>query len=236
MVNSYSRVWFELFLETRPYTEKEIAFIVRHLPNPPYRKVLDLCCGEGRHTNILAHKGYEMVGIDLDAEALSIARREAGGAVTYLQQDMREIERIPGQFDAVLSLWQSFGYFDETTNRSILQKISKKLFSGGRFILDIYNRAYWLRNQGVRWIERKGVKIRVENKMIGNRLRSSLEYDDGLGSDTFEWQLYTLDEIIADGREFGLFVLLTCTEFNEEKPVAPDKPMMEIIFEKKSVS
>ncbi len=235
MVNTYSRVWFELFLETRPYTAQEIAFVVRHLPTPPYRKVLDLCCGEGRHTNILARKGYEMVGIDLDAEALSIARRESVGTITYLQQDMRELERIAGRFDAILSLWQSFGYFDETTNRSVLRQVSEKLPPGGRFILDIYNREYWLRNQGVRQIERKGVKIRAENRMMGNRLRSSLEYDGGLGFDTFEWQLYTLDEIIAVGREFGLFVLLTCTEFDEAKPVAPDKPMMQIVFEKQSV-
>ena len=50
----------------------------------------------------------------------------------------------------------------------------------------------------------------------------------------FEWQLYTLDEIIAAGKEFGLFVLSTCAEFNEEKPIAPDKLMMQIVSEKKS--
>jgi hypothetical protein len=59
--NSCSRIWFELFLETRPNTEQEAAFVTRNLPNPPYRKILDLGCGEGRHTNILAQKCYDLI-------------------------------------------------------------------------------------------------------------------------------------------------------------------------------
>lgn len=230
MINSYSRIWFELLLETRPYTAQEVAFVVRNLPNPPYRKVLDLCCGEGRHTTPLANKGYEMVGIDLDTTALSIAAK--GSASALLQLDMRDLRTVAGHFDAILSLWQSFGYFDEKTNRDVLYQVADKLDSGGRLILDIYNRLFWELNQGERQIERKGISIHIEDRLLGNRLRSSVRYGDGLGADTFEWQLFTLDEIVTLCASLGLELLLSCTECDERKRVSAEKQMMQLVFQK----
>jgi SAM-dependent methyltransferase len=232
MLNSYSRTWFELFLETRPYTEQETAFVTRNLPNPPYTKVLDLCCGQGRHTNLLAQQGYQMVGLDLDDTALSLAKREATGIVTYIQKDMRKLDELPGNFDAVISLWQSFGYFDAATNRDILQQISQKLHPQGRLILDIYNREFFEKHQGSGQLERKGVIIRVTNTMRGDRLTAHLEYGDNLGADTFEWRLYTLDEICDLAAGVNLRCLLACTECNEQKPATTKKPQMQLVFER----
>ena len=60
MKNTYSRTWFELFLQTTQpaQTQTEVEFITRHLPKSNYKTVLDLCCGQGRHTRLLAEKGY----------------------------------------------------------------------------------------------------------------------------------------------------------------------------------
>jgi SAM-dependent methyltransferase len=234
MSNTYSQTWFELFLETQLYTEQEVAFVGRHLPRPRYRRVLDVCCGSGRHSRPLAEQGYEVVGIDRDvvalANALAKARSSTAVNATYLHQDMRRLEEVPGQFDAVLSLWQSFGYFDEATNRDVLRQMSEKLRPNGRLILDIYNRTYFERNQGTRQLERNGVLITAANSMKGNRLRATLDYGDG--GDTFEWQLFTPDEICELAAEFVLEVVLMCTEFDEKKPVTPEKPRMIFVFRK----
>jgi len=227
-------MWFELFLQTRSYTDQEVAFIEKYLPNPPYRRVLDLCCGEGRHANILSQKNYEMIGVDIDQEALAIAAKSGRSSTIYLQQDIRELEQVSGQFDGIMSLWQSFGYFDEDTNQDILRQISRKLSDRGRFILDVYNRKYWKKHQGKRQYEKKSISIRAENIMIGNRLRSSLEYGIGLGSDLFEWQLYTVEELIALGEAFNLRLSLACTEYNKSEPISDEKPMMQLVFEKNS--
>ncbi|MEZ4645148.1 MAG: class I SAM-dependent methyltransferase [Chloroflexota bacterium] len=143
MINAYSTHWFEQFLETRPYTAQELAFVCRCLPNPPYTHILDLCCGQGRHTNALAAAGYTMTGIDINPLALAKAQTDAPTNVTYRQQDMRHLAQLPGDFDAIICLWQSFGYFDAQTNAQILQQISDKLRRNGRFILDIYNREHF---------------------------------------------------------------------------------------------
>jgi hypothetical protein len=108
--------------------------------------------------------------------------------------------------------------------------MSEKLRPNGRLILDIYNRTYFERNQGTRQLERNGVLITAANSMKGNRLRATLDYGDG--GDTFEWQLFTPDEICELAAEFGLEVVLMCTEFDEKKPVTPEKPRMIFVFRK----
>jgi SAM-dependent methyltransferase len=232
-VNIYTRAWFELFLETRPFTQQETEFVIRNLPNPPYQSILDICCGQGRHTNLLAQEGYTLVGLDLDRTALAIAQGEAAGSVKYVCHDMRNLGSINESFDAIILLWQSFGYFDELTNETILSAISQKLNKHGRFLLDIYNRAYWESNQGHKQFERKGIQIDATNTMTGNQLTSHLVYDAGKLSESFEWQLYYLEEIVDLAAKYSLKCLLSCVESDESKPVSKEKSQMQIVFEKR---
>ena len=231
MTNTYSRTWFELFLETQPFTELETSFIIRHLPNPPFNKVLDLPCGRGRHANALAKRGYEVVGVDINPTAMAVAERGAEGSVRYVEMDMRHIGSLETDFDAVLSLWQSFGYFDEATNRDVLAGMSARLRLGGRLILDVYHREFFEKREGVQVLERLGTTVRATNTVKGNRLTAHLEYKGG-GSDTFDWQLYTPDEITALAALCGLRLLLACTWFDEAKPPSPEVPRVQLVFEK----
>jgi SAM-dependent methyltransferase len=233
VVNTYSQTWFELFLETRPYTEQEAAFVARQLPKPPFTKVLDLCCGPGRLTNCLAERGYEMVGVDIDGVALERAQARASVPVTYLQRDMREVGKLPGSFDAALCLWQSFGYFDAEANRSVLAGIAQKLRPGGRFILDLYHGDYWREHGGVQRLEKNGVGVRVTNAVREGCLTARLEYEQGGGEvDTFDWLLYTPESICNEAAAFGLRCVLACTECDEAEPATAEKPSMQLMFER----
>lgn len=230
--NTYSRTWFELFLETHRFTRSELDFVTRHLPNPPYHQILDVCCGQGRHANVLGERGYELVGIDIDEPALEIARRSAPETVRYLHKDMRHLAEVAGTFDGVILMWQSFGYFDEVTNEAIVAQVGEKLRSGGRFILDIYNQEFWENNQGSKRFERDGYSITAVNTLVGNRLICELDYGAGQGGDRFDWQLYTLDEIVALAAKYGLNYLLSGVEGDENKPVHAGCQHMQIVFEK----
>jgi len=68
MANEYTRQWFEVFLETMPgeLTRAEVAAIEDRLPRPEFVKVLDICCGPGRHAAALSERGYDVTGIDRD--------------------------------------------------------------------------------------------------------------------------------------------------------------------------
>ena len=132
VANAYSRGWFELFLDRIPdeQTEAEVAFVARQLPLPDYRSVLDLCCGPGRHALRLAARGYAVTGIDRDEAAIAAARDRAGDLPTaFYTLDMRDLGSLPGRFDAVVSLWQSFG---TSTRRPMLESWGRPATGCGR--------------------------------------------------------------------------------------------------------
>ena len=151
VANAYSRGWFELFLDRIPeeQTAAEVAFVARQLPLPAYRSLLDLCCGPGRHALRLAARGYAVTGIDRDEAAIAAACERAGDLpATFRALDLRDLGSLPGRFDAVVSLWQSFGYFDAATNADVLRQAGDRLRPGGRLLLDLYHRDFFARRQG----------------------------------------------------------------------------------------
>jgi len=78
--------------------------------------VLELGCGTGSMTELLAQKGYDMIGVDYSQDMLNIAmaKREQSGHqdILYLNQDMREFE-LYGTVRAVVSVCDSLNYLLE---------------------------------------------------------------------------------------------------------------------------
>ena len=123
-------------------TSEQVAFITDILQLAAGSTILDLACGHGRHANQLAQQGYKVTGVDISGDFLAIARREArdlGLDVQYLQQDLRQLS-LSESFDAVLSLFTSFGYFEHDENIQLLARVRNSLKPGGRFILDLPSR------------------------------------------------------------------------------------------------
>ena len=233
--NRYSQTWFEIFLKPiqLTQTERELRFITHYLPQPVYTSVLDLCCGQGRHALALAKEGYQVTGVDRDKTILAKARQQAQGQVSFFEHDMRYLADLSGSFDAVLSLWQSFGYFTKQTNFDILQQIFHKLNPTGRLILDLYNRDFFERHQGTRHFQKEDRLITSTQSMIGNRLRVQLDYGSDDPPDIFEWQLYTADEIRTLTQDLGFRPLIVCSDFDQEISISPTKPRMQIVLQKK---
>jgi 2-polyprenyl-3-methyl-5-hydroxy-6-metoxy-1,4-benzoquinol methylase len=78
-------------------------------------RVLDLCCGPGRHSVALAKMGAEVTGVDRSAFLLERAAAHAlanNVEVEGVHQDMRQFIRAES-FDLVLNMFTSFGYFDD---------------------------------------------------------------------------------------------------------------------------
>lgn len=126
---------------------REVEQMIGWLDLPPGAKVLDLCCGMGRHSLALAEAGYEVTGVDLSGPLLMEARAQEGAdQVTWLQADMRALE-LNGDFDAVVNLFTSFGYFEEDEEQiKVLREIKRVLKPGGKFIIDFLNPADVIRN------------------------------------------------------------------------------------------
>jgi SAM-dependent methyltransferase len=116
--------------------------IARLLGLPPHGRILDLACGEGRYARALSSLGYRVTGFDLSDELLTRAHvlsPDLPGAPSYVKGDMRSLPFLQ-QFDAVVSLFTSFGYFDDRSeDAKVLEGVRGALVPGGRFLLDFLN-------------------------------------------------------------------------------------------------
>ena len=116
--------------------------MVRELGLSTPKRILDLACGYGRHSNSLAKLGHRVTGVDIIQGFLDKARRDAGGIngnVRYLKGDMREI-KFGEEFDAVLLLFTSFGYFNDEDNFKVIENVAKALKPDGFFCFNTLNR------------------------------------------------------------------------------------------------
>ncbi len=234
MANEYSKLWFEVFMKGKNVsdTEIEVNFLKKHLQISNYKKILDLCCGYGRHSNMLGKYGYNVLGIDRDEGALIKAKKSANKNVEYLSYDMRNIEKLPYSFDGIISMWHSFGYFNDEVNNSIIRQISSLLNKNGRFILDIYNKDFFEKNVGKREFTKENLLIKEEVKKEGNRFNVTLTYDNTNTIDEFNWYLYSKDEITNLCKEYSLICKTACPWYDERQAIDENTPRMQLVFEK----
>jgi SAM-dependent methyltransferase len=107
----------------------------------PDMSVLDLACGHGELANRLGARGCRVTGLDSSAVFLDRARADAAAAgvsVEYVAGDMRQLPWT-GRFDRVINWSTAFGYFDDVTNRAVLDGIARALRPGGRLAMDLDN-------------------------------------------------------------------------------------------------
>lgn len=135
-----------LFLDTVDplRTEYQIDQLLKFCPLLPRAHILDVGCGTGRHSLTLAKLGFSVTGVDTNPDYISICRRRAaelGVIADFRVADSRTMN-LGVHADLVLSLWSSFGYYGETGDLPILQRVAEHVRKGGRVIIDVENRDY----------------------------------------------------------------------------------------------
>ncbi len=171
-VKAYDEHYFEAYGGefTPEQTRAEVDGLVGLLGLTPGARVLDLCCGFGRHSLELARRGYRVTGLDLSPDLLRHAQAASaaeGLAVEWIQSDMREIPTPPQPYDAVLMLFSSFGVFDSDDEEAdVLRSVASALRPGGGVLIDTVNRDIMLRHwTPLRWQERP------DGTLLLNRMR-----------------------------------------------------------------
>ena len=137
---SFARV-YDLFMDNIPY-EEWCGYLTGLLEDQGIRDglVLELGCGTGKMTRLLAGKGYDMIGVDNSVDMLEIAmekKEEEGQDILYLLQDMREFE-LYGTVRAVVSVCDSMNYLTEEEDLlEVFRLVNNYLDPGGIFIFDL---------------------------------------------------------------------------------------------------
>lgn len=196
-----------------------VDFLVEKLELVPGMKILDLCCGQGRHLLELTRRGYDVVGVDLSAYMLSKCREAAesiGIGVNLIQSDMRDID-FDSEFDAVINMFTSFGYLEsDEEDQKVLNAVSRSLKPGGVFFLDTVNRdSLMSRFQERSWSENERGDITVIDRSFDSlagriNCRERTIFTDGHRSSLdHSFRLYCYTELAKMLNIAGLHVTQT---------------------------
>lgn len=105
--------------------------------------ILDIACGTGTVAFLLAEEGYQVTGVDISVEMITMAQRKAlkhaaGKKTHFLCQDATRIELPAQSFDVAISLFDSFNYILTTRGvQDAFAGVFNTLRPGGGFIFDL---------------------------------------------------------------------------------------------------
>ena len=131
---------YDTFMDNIPY-EDWAEYLIEILSEYGVKDglVLDLGCGTGNMTELLAKAGYDMIGVDNAEEMLEIAmekRTQSGCDILYLLQDMREFE-LYGTVKAIVSICDSVNYITEEEELlDVFRLVNNYLDPKGMFVFD----------------------------------------------------------------------------------------------------
>jgi SAM-dependent methyltransferase len=126
--------------------EKEAeAFInqlITHLEPPAGSRMLDVACGKGRHSKILAAKGFHVTGIDISPDSIRLAKKAEKENLEFFVHDMRLPFRS-NYFHYAFNFFTSFGYFrTRREHDAAIRTIATSLLPAGIFVIDYLNVHY----------------------------------------------------------------------------------------------
>lgn len=149
-------------VEDTDITQAEVDAFISMVDVPKDAAILDLCCGQGRHTLELARRGYtNLHGVDRSHYLISRAKRvarELGQDVTFREGDARKLRLPESKFDLIYIAGNSFGYFESADDDiAVLQELRRLLKPGGQLLIDFTDGDYLRNNYEPRsweWIDK----------------------------------------------------------------------------------
>ncbi|MBT9148218.1 MAG: D-alanine--D-alanine ligase [Syntrophomonadaceae bacterium] len=202
-------------VDDQSITMSEVNLFLKILRISPEDKILDLCCGQGRHSLELARLGLQNVeGLDralyLIQKAKSQAKKEHLN-VRFREGDARKLTYPSDTFDVVMLLGNSFGYFETIQDdMRVLKEIFRVLKPQGRLLTDVADGGYLMehfRPRSWEWIDKRYFVCRERSLSLDKQRLISREVithvEKGVIADQFYAErLYTresLNELLKKG-------------------------------------
>lgn len=183
---SFAKV-YDIFMNDTPY-EQWCEWIQEQLHAEGIREglVLDLGCGTGRMTRLLARSGYDMTGVDNSVEMLGLALKEdSNHSILYLNQDMKEFE-LYGTVRAIVSTCDCINYITEEADLlQVFLLANNYLDPGGLFLFD-FNTVY-------KYAEMMGNCTIAENREEGSFIWENY-YDEEEQINEYDLTLFIREE------------------------------------------
>jgi SAM-dependent methyltransferase len=238
-------MYFHSDFLTPAHSDAETEMICARLGMDQRMNVLDLACGFGRIANRLALRGHNVLGVEFLPGFLDIARFEArqmagriqraGGAVAFRQGDMRKIDQVE-EFERVVMVFNSFGYFNDGENRRVLENAARALKPGGLLGFDVAHRDGVLNNFHPHYVTEKEGNLLISrfsfDPQTGILRNDRIVIRDGERRDRpINMRLYSATELRALLTSVGLELVAFYEEW-DGSDLQMDSPSMVVIARK----
>ena len=200
-------------------TIKEVDLFSEALKLSPEDRILDLCCGQGRHSLELVKRGFlNIEGLDRSHYLIQKAKnqmKKQGLFIRFREGDARKLPYLPDSFDVVIILGNSFGYFETVRDDiRILKGVFTVLKPWGRILIDVADGEYLRENFQARsweWIDKKHFVCRERSLSLDKQRLISREVITHVEKGVIADQFYA--ERLYD--EQGIIELLKSAGFSE---------------------
>lgn len=223
----FTGLWLEV--QKNFYSEKQslaqTKFILDVMGLRGKKKVLDIPCGNGRISNILTRKGFNVTGVDFNKHLFSLfAKREALKKklkTRFFNISMFDI-KWENEFDTAICFWGSFGYSNDENNINFLRKIYNSLRKNGKFLIDTVTAETLLpRFQKRGWMKVRDIYVLENRNYDALNSRINVEWTfikKGLAETRYtSIRLYTYLELVNILREIGFRMFISYGSFNKDK-------------------
>jgi len=215
----------------------------------PGERVLDFCCGYGRHSLRLAERGYKVTGVDISEASIRHARelaleRNVSEAVRFLVGDVRRLGDLlspTAGFGAAIGILPAIGYYDKKTDESVFRQIHQLTRPGGVLILSVGNGEHHILEPSKVLRERVGgtPAYEIHHALSFNRATSRLQdiwkIHEASGQGLVHVstvkttrRLYSLQELVGLYAKTGWRYLKAFGNYQLE-PVEPTRPVMTVV-------
>lgn len=176
---------YDLFYSDKDYAG-EAGFVHRSLEaSGSVHRVLDVACGTGRHVIELAKLGYDVTGVDHSPDMIALAKGrviETASGISFVCQDMRELDVTGRPFDAAVCLFDSIGYV--VSNEGVmaaLAGIRDHLKPGAPFVIEFWHAPAMIRSfdpvRVRRWETDDGEVVRIsKTRLLPDRQAAQVDY------------------------------------------------------------
>lgn len=235
--NWFDSKYYHILYKNRNHEEarKFINKIIEHLNLKPKSKVLDAGCGKGRHSIEIEKLGHIVTGIDLSKNSIKFAKQFENSNLNFLVHDISKPLNI--EFNLVLNLFTSFGYYEKDKDLEILLSLEKNLDKNGTGVIDFFN----IKNVKDNLVKKEqttieNIKFKIKRKINKFSVIKEISFEDNSIDYKFKESVNTLS--LLDFKNYfnqtnleiiEIFGDYDLNNFNEMK-----SPRLIILFKKKS--
>ena len=189
-INWFNSKYYHILYKSRNKNEASnfIQTIISTLSLKSNNSVLDLGCGNGRHSISLSNHFKLVHGIDISSENISIANENKKENLKFFISDMRNFDTNT-KYEYIFNLFTSFGYFKKNEdNIKVLKSCYNHLNKNGLLFIDFLNSEQIKRTiNGLKETKNiNGIRFNIHKEIIGDYVIKKIEIKDGEATYNFQ--------------------------------------------------